>query len=285
MRHAFVGGYSRSGTTLLTTILDSHPEIAMGYELMPTGLPSLDTTIATIEAAEGDPADTLRQDPGTRPIGVFLVYCKRARVEPDEVVEILKGFRAEGMRSIGGLKDRSRVAMAVVERKRAREGAAVSGFKANTPRVSAMDRYNPESAFVFIARDPRDVLASQMARSFDRPPKTVASHWSRYVSSFRRFMGHHPDRAVIVRYEDLVTERERSLDLVFGAVGLPYGDEVIHFYESNASIHGTHHNNAKSVSKDLFTTSIGRWVEDLEPAVAAEMSRRCSKGMAALGYE
>jgi hypothetical protein len=201
------------------------------------------------------------------------------------VVEILRDVRADGMRRIRGLRDRSRIALAVVERKRAREGGSISGFKANTPRVAAMDRHHPGSAFVFIARDPRDVLASQMARNFDRPPATVARHWSRYVGSFRRFMQRHPDRAVMVRYEDLVSDRERSLDLIFGAVGLAYGDEVIRFYESNASIHGTRHNNARSVSRDLFTTSIGRWADDLDPGVAADMSRRCRSGMAALGYE
>ena len=53
MQHVFACGYSRSGTTLLTTILDSHPDIAMGYELMPLGLPPLAEAIRTIELAAG----------------------------------------------------------------------------------------------------------------------------------------------------------------------------------------------------------------------------------------
>jgi len=31
----FIRGYSRSGGTLMVTILDAHPEIAMSYELYP----------------------------------------------------------------------------------------------------------------------------------------------------------------------------------------------------------------------------------------------------------
>ena len=37
----FVRGLSRSGGTLLVTLLDAHPEIAMSYELYPTLLKSI----------------------------------------------------------------------------------------------------------------------------------------------------------------------------------------------------------------------------------------------------
>lgn len=288
MRHVFACGYSRSGTTLLTTILDSHPAIAMGYELMPLGLPPLAATIAAVERAVadgGDPAERLRADPATRAIGVFLVHCAQARVAADEALDVLRSLRAGGMRRITGLHDRIAVAAAVVERKRIKEGAALSGFKANTPRVGAVERAAPGSAYVFIVRDPRDVLASQLERRFDRPATQVARHWARYVSRFRRFASGHPDRTALVRYEDLVVDRDTGLDGIFGAIGLDYGDEVVRFYDSNASIHGTRHNNAPNVGRDLYSSSIGRWRDDLDAGQVRDILRRCSRQMAAVGYE
>jgi hypothetical protein len=285
MQHVFACGYSRSGTTLLTTILDSHPAIAMGYELMPLGMPPLAEAIEAIEGAQGDPAEVLRSDPATKSLGVFLVHCRQARVEPDEAVEVLRTLGDAGMRRIRGLRDRVRVATAIVERKRAAESALLSGFKANTPRVATVERTLPGSAYVFIVRDPRDVLASQLRRDFGRPVRTVGRHWTRYVARFRRFAARHPDRTALIRYEDLVADRDTALAAIFGAVGLDYGEEVVRFYDSNASIHGTRHNNAPNVGRDLYPTSVGRWREELSAEQAAQIVRRCRRHMAALGYD
>jgi hypothetical protein len=287
MQHVFACGYSRSGTTLLTTILDSHPGIAMGYELMPLGLPPLGAAIEAIEraAAQGDPAEILRTAEATRSLGVFLIHCSRARVGADEALEVLRSLHDDGMRRIRGLRDRLRVATAIVERKRAKENATLSGFKANTPRVGAVERVLPGSAYVFIVRDPRDVLASQLDRGFDRPVRTVARHWTTYVARFRRFAHRHPQRAALIRYEDLVADRDDGLRAIFGAVGLDYGDEVVRFYDSNASIHGTRHNNAPNVGRDLYETSVGRWREELSAEQVEGIVRRCRRHMAALGYE
>lgn len=51
IRHVFACGMSRSGTTLLATILDSHPAISMGYELLPAGLPPLAESISLLREA------------------------------------------------------------------------------------------------------------------------------------------------------------------------------------------------------------------------------------------
>jgi hypothetical protein len=251
VQHVFACGYSRSGTTLLTTILDSHPGIAMGYELMPLGLPPLAEAIEAIEraGARGDPAQVLDADAATKSLGVFLIHCEQARVGSHEAVDVLRALHGSGMHRVRGLRDRLRVATAIVERKRVAEGALLSGFKANTPRVGAVERNLPGSAYVFIVRDPRDVLASQVQRGFDRPAGTVAAHWNRYVARFRRFAARHPERSALIRYEDLVADRDTGLETIFRAVGLDYGDEVVRFYDSNASIHGTRHNNAPNVGR------------------------------------
>ena len=73
----------------------------------------------------------------------------------------------------------------------------------------------------------------------------------------------------MIRYEDLVTDPEPTLDRIFATFALPVVPEVRHFYESSATIHQSSHNNAKAVAKDFYSTSIGRWQGALDPARSA----------------
>lgn len=74
----FLCGISRSGTTLLATILDSHPNISMGYELLPVDLPPVAETVQLLDSAipecDGDSeacGDRLRPQ-GHKTLGTFV---------------------------------------------------------------------------------------------------------------------------------------------------------------------------------------------------------------------
>ena len=45
----FPCGMSRSGTTLLATVLDSHSQVSLGYELIPPKLPSPRQLMSIVE--------------------------------------------------------------------------------------------------------------------------------------------------------------------------------------------------------------------------------------------
>lgn len=288
MRHAFVCGYSRSGTTLLATILDSHPQISMGYELVPSGLPPLPRAAALVrEALAEDPADpaaALRREPATADLGLFVIHALWVRVGPEELAALLEAEASAGRADASGTRRAARLAMAVVERKREKEGAGLAGFKVQTSRFGIFHRAFPDSAFLGIVRDPRDVVASQQGRGFPRSVEQIATHWRDYYDRFSRFSRLHPGRTLVVRYEDLVADPEPQFARIFGLLGLPYGDEVRRYWESKASIHGTRQNNAPAVGRRPFTSSVSRWREDLAPADLATVERVCRRAMARFGY-
>jgi hypothetical protein len=288
MRHAFVCGYSRSGTTLLATILDSHPQISMGYELVPSGLPPLPRAAALVrEALAEDPADpaaALRREPATADLGLFVIHALWVRVGPEELAALLEAEASAGRADASGTRRAARLAMAVVERKREKEGAGLTGFKVQTSRFGIFHRAFPDSAFLGIVRDPRDVVASQQGRGFPRSVERIATHWRDYYDRFSRFSRLHPGRTLVVRYEDLVADPEPQFARIFGLLGLPYGDEVRRYWESKASIHGTRQNNAPAVGRRPFTSSVSRWREDLAPADLATVERVCRRAMARFGY-
>ena len=289
MKHVFVCGYSRSGTTLLTTILDSHPRISMGYELM-QAIPPLPDSIKALRRArrrdEKHPTLILRDDESTYDLGTYLIHANWALVGLNELIRIFKRLNEEQeITEVRTMRDQARVALAVVERKRKKEGADLSGYKVLTSRFGVFDRNFPGSAFVLIVRDPRDVVASQLARKFDRSVEQIATHYRDYVERFRRFALLHRRRTAVVRYEDLVNDPEPEFRKIFGMLGIEYGDEVRRHWDSKASIHRTRHNNAAMVGKDLFKTSIGRWREDLEQAQRDEIEKICRRQMKHFSYD
>ncbi len=288
MRHAFVCGYSRSGTTLLATILDSHPRISMGYELVPSGLPHLATAAGQVRRAlaenPADPAAVLRRATATADLGLFVIHSGWALVPPAELADLLEAEAEAGRADAASPRRAARLAMAVVERKREKEGAALSGFKVQTSRFGLYRRLFPDAAFLGIVRDPRDVVASQQGRGFQRSVKSIAGHWRDYYERFHRFSRLHPGRSLVVRYEDLVADPEPQYARIFGLLGLEYGDEVRRYWDSKASVHHTRHNNAPAVGRQPFTTSVSRWREDLQPADLATVERVCRRAMTRFDY-
>jgi hypothetical protein len=114
--------------------------------------------------------------------------------------------------------------------------------KANdTYSLFAMPRYLPKAKFVFIARDPRAVIASAQRQSLmatgeeesatARFPALVASsiYWRNMMQTLLRFAHRYPDRTMFVRYEDFVAAPETTINEILDfAVGERVSTETLH---------------------------------------------------------
>lgn len=155
-----VCGMSRSGTTLLATMLDSHPEVSMGYELLPSDLPPAPVALALLakagESAGGDTATIARllDHQGYRGLSRFVKRCRRALVDADELAAIIARLAGEGTTDLTTIAARAALARAVVETKRAKEGTRLAGFKLNSPSIAAFAPLLGDAAYVYIVRDP-----------------------------------------------------------------------------------------------------------------------------------
>ena len=291
-RHVFTCGMSRSGTTLLTTILDSHPAISMGYELLPTGLPPIATLVDLLDraaAASGGNArktGNLLREWGHDSAGVFVKRCARTLVEPADWREILGQFgRAPGA-DLESLEMRASLSLAVVRRKMEIEATDIGGFKMNAGTPDEYARWFSGSVFLYILRDPRDVVASQRKRGFERTVEEIARSWNQVTSVARSETRSHPERCALMRYEDLVLQPGATLREACRAVGLPFADSMLRFFESKASIHhaAQRHVNAENLSRDFFTSSIERWREELDDGEVHVIERICGRQMLELKY-
>lgn len=148
----------------------------------------------------------------------------------------------------------------------------------------------PESRVLVLVRDPRDVVASTLAALgsggwvheiigdskeaavadvIDRDPdlfvKSAAESVTSDVMQAKRAYEAHPGPKVLVRYEDLRADALGAMRHIYGALGLPAGEEELaevvaeHSWESIPA-------DQKGEGKFFRKATPGSWRQDLTPA-------------------
>jgi len=287
----FPSGMSRSGTTLLATVLDSHSQVSLGYELIPPKLPAPMQLKRIVEEClilcnnDMDKCGAELRSTGRKDVGLFVIRAFRAGLSSEDLVAILNELKAEGLKDISSFPQRLEVAWRIAKRKKEKEGTPVYGFKLNSPSVDEAFHLFPNGYFIYILRDPRDVVASHIKRGFDRTVREICAAWVNYIKSFEKFNTAHPDRSLIIRYEDLVSKPDKTINEIFEKLPLELEPQVFRFYDSKASVHKGGHPNSENLKKDFFTSSIGRGGSELTREVTAEIDKLCKEKMDKYFYE
>lgn len=286
-----VGGMSRSGTTLVTTILDSHHDISCGAELLPPEIPSISDALHTLDSAlqatNNDFSEVGRylRKQGRRELGLFLVRCHRAGLTYQEVRDTLVELQTQCPNGVKRLGERILVAQAVMQRRARRDGTFLYGFKFTSSAPDIAQAYLPNSILLCIIRDPRDVVLSHKKRGFDRTVAEISNTWLAYAKRYREFEGKYPDRCHIIRYEDLTRQPRITLMKVFEKIPVDLHPEVFEFYQSDSPIHSGFHPNAERLRMNFSTDGIGRGKEELSKEELLEIESICREELAAYGYD
>ncbi len=285
-----VGGMSRSGTTLLATVFDSHPEISLGSELIPSDKSSpaeiLQLFRAALTEANGEfgrVGSILRQR-DKRQIGSFLNRCNRAGITSDEVVEVLEDLSQQLSSGISSYEDRLLLAYSMMRKRWLRDGTALFGFKLNNASISATAAAFPNARFVCLVRDPIDVTYSHEKQGFDRSASEIGKAWYRYAKSYREFANKHPDRAVVIRYEDLVRSPRRTLERAFAILPISLKPEIFDFHRSNAKIFESGHPNLAQIRANFSDRSIAIGHTKLQCEIKNSVLRQCGNLAKDMGY-
>lgn len=218
----FVVGCGRSGTTLLRSMLDAHPDLSLSNEArFPV---SMARTRARYER-QGFLLDRFIDDlydlPRAR--SRFVEWSIERGVLQDHLATETPQSLPEAVHSVYGLLA-------------SKEGKSFYGDKAPgyTLYMNHLAETYPGSKFVHIVRDGRDVAAA----FFDAPfgPSTAphaALYWRDRVRSARsagQQVG--PDRYLEVSYESLVDRPAEVLRNVCEFVGLEYCAEMLRYFEA-----------------------------------------------------
>jgi len=252
----FIGGCSRSGTTLLREILDRHSRLACGVE---TAL--LVPAFETRRIAE-------RCELDRRELDALVRECS-------SVVEFAERFYATYVTKGAPLRwvDKSPYNIRVAQQ-------LLSWF--------------PNARFLHIVRDGRDVACSLRRHPRQRlvntrvvevetlrPIAEGAATW-RAETSLGLALRAHP-RAHELRYEDLVTAPQASVRTICSFVGIPF--ETTMLMPSDPTGPPARLLNNPRAAGPLYTTNVGRWRSQLTPTEREEFARIAGELLIELGYE
>ncbi|RAT37822.1 modular protein, partial [Lonsdalea populi] len=231
-----LGGENRSGTTLLSVILDSHPDLVVGPEIdftEPVNLgPHILAVCDFLDANEsrlvGATKETL--DPEWYDGAHFVVQCERFGLGRHEVKSLVKRLMAECGRDLFALEDRCRLIELMGEHRRKQTGTQRWGLKLQR-RIKDIGTYAaiwPKARFIHIVRDGRDLAASHLKTVPDWGYQTIAeaaNGWLEIVAHARLTA---PDsRYLEIRYEDLVTRPRETIAQMLDFLGLPWNEAVM----------------------------------------------------------
>lgn len=99
----------------------------------------------------------------------------------------------------------------------------------------------PDAKFIFIVRNPRDTILSQIRMFHDGDKKNfdkMARFWVLQNEEYLRFNTENPNNSLLIKYEDLVFDNDTVLNKLFSFLGLecsPQQSEMIFFNEGRGA--------------------------------------------------
>lgn len=286
----FVRGMSRSGGTLMVTVLDAHPDVAMSYELYPTLLepsesdPELDLPDLATRIGRAAHDRNALKIPRSRGLRTFLGRVRRGGIGYRRFAELLHAHLDHGMDFVA-LEGRMRFIESCCREKMRLAGKKRWGLKCNN-RYEDYLQFWPDAYFLNMVRDGRDVLASQMnTGSFDSAPMKVAKAWVQTHRHFQDFAEKPGVRAYAVRYEELVKSPEDVLRRIMAFLNLAYDPRILEFHKLDLTIFKSSHLSLEQISQPMNASQVGRWRNDLNSEQVALFEQTAGALMVELGYE
>jgi len=130
---------------------------------------------------------------------------------------------------------------------------------------------NASTGILYLVRDSRAVIASELRRN--HPLKQALDKHFKWAVRFERLAVAHPERALVLHYEDLCATPELELRRICRWIGVAYepGMKRPHEHEHHFA-HSSTSEYARLWSDEIRLDQ--RWRKELEPGVLAEIEQR-----------
>jgi hypothetical protein len=129
----------------------------------------------------------------------------------------------------------------------------------------------PDAKFIYILRDYRDTFESVKNVDFEVPVVSLVVYkWKYFYKKALKASENFPGSFYFIRYEDLVTNPQENFEKLCIFLDLPYVPGVFEFYKMKEKAEGKypadilekHH---KSLFNPVNTSRIGRWENSMTP--------------------
>lgn len=262
----FITGCGRSGTTLMRTIVDTHPDIAIPRES------HFITQFADRPFARAGAFD---------PEGFLAALAKHERFVRWEIpIEDVRAAFDDDPPAAYPDAIRRLFATFAAHRGKPRYGDKTPRYVTEIPTLAAMFG---EARFIHVIRDGRDTALSLLEMPLGvRTTDQGALYWAERVRAGReagRALG--PDRYLEYRNEDLIDDPEVVVRRICDFVDLPFDPAMLRYYERVGPIEQEH---ARHLAKPP-TKGLRDWRTDMSPTDARVFELLVGDLLAELGYE
>lgn len=277
MGSIFIVGMPRSGTTLVSAILDAHHAVAITPESHFFRLfcrrPRMATAALSRDAAESLVTETLDAS-GFKDCGF----------SPEEKAEISK--RALEQEPV----TRATIFNLVLDFYRIKQKASVVGEK--TPDhfsfIDSILRTDPSARLLFVFRDPRDVSLSLQATPFAQAGALFhAMKWQRCYDTYRDWQKKlGTQRILLLKYEDLLTSLDSQIERMCRFLGVDVDPQMKAWHEQPVKIFDRERETWKgNALGPLKARNFGKWKEIMSPEENYIFRVFAGRGMKDLSYE
>lgn len=250
-RPIILGGCSRSGTSLLREMLNSHPDIYIGPE----------TAIF-----QGNRQFDHLSRVTALPYSVLQKFYRRSCCLAEFGELVLKQLAKDSGKSTWGEKT-----------------------PANVRCIGELFRFFPGARFIHIVRDGRDVVCSLRThpkyewRDGSHVRTGIVNHWDacadQWVRDVLEGMRFADDpRCYQLRYERLVSAPRDEMARLLTWLGHTWNESVITNYKRE------NQPNHPALAGEISRTSVARWQKDLPTEARQIVNRRCGELLIELGY-
>ncbi len=293
-RALFLGGAPKSGTTLLLSLLDGHPQLIV--------LP--------------EETHYLEQYPKYVALGSF--QAKLRRLLEDSDLRVLRQGSSAPKREVPSPDVRdypnfdhdrfARLAAQAVEQtwmddslllsETARAYAIAAGYNwqecvrwvektpANTDDPETLFRLFPEAKLLQVVRDPRAAFASRKKRLVNRYGRYAKAHrlvqeWNRSSRQIPRLLQRGP-QYLVIRYEDFVRAPREGLEKVCRFIGIECLPEL--FSPTRGGQHWEGNSSFQNGFSGISADSVDQWKKELTEDEVWWIEMHCRPGMHLAGY-
>ncbi len=293
-RGLFIGGCPKSGTTLLLSLLDGHPQLVVlpeetfyledrkKYLALPNHHARLHRLLEKTELR------LLGLDQVTRSGNVVSADLRDySRFDYQRFVSVAEEFiRRPDMNDSLLFSELIRAYATVLGADWKQCVRWVEKSTSNEVRHEALNELYPDAWLVQVVRDPRAVFASRKKFLISRFGRHAKAHrlvreWNRSSREIPR-LRRHPDRFMVVRYEDLVKDPMANLRAVCRLVGIRFMPELLQPTRAGKNWQG---NSAfQPAFNGINASTVDQWKGQLKPDEIWWIELHCRQGMKLAGY-
>jgi len=135
----------------------------------------------------------------------------------------------------------------------------------------------PHARVVHIVRDPRDQVQSAF-KAWGKDRVRGAARWADGIAEAEAAIAEHAQNALVVRYEDLVSEPEAVLRRVCGFVGVDFVPQMTVLARPSENLGDT------TGSTQVVADNVEKWRRTLEPRLQRRVEALCADGLRTYGY-